>query len=93
MSAPSIDEKAVFNIARRIESREARDEYVQQACGADSHALRRVLELLQVNEQEQSFLESPVVGVQASTDPPAMENPGTQIGPYKKCGRSAADVY
>jgi hypothetical protein len=56
MSAGPIDEKVVFNIARRIDGREARADYLQQVCGADPEALRRVRELLQVHEQEQSFL-------------------------------------
>src|SRR5262245_22238139 len=84
MSAPSIDEKAVFNVARRIDSREARGDYLRQACGTDEDALRRVVELLRVHEDEQSFLESPAVAVTSSPtlDQPAMR-PGMQIGPYK----------
>jgi hypothetical protein len=53
MSAGPIDERAVFNIARRIDGREARADYPQQVCGADPEALQRVRELLQVHEQEQ----------------------------------------
>src|SRR6266702_2001606 len=55
MLAQQIDEKAIFNIARRIDSREARADYLQQSCGADTGALKRLVELLQVNEKEQSF--------------------------------------
>src|SRR5262245_51235679 len=84
MSTPSIDEKAVFNTARRINTREARDAYLRQACGADEEVLRRVVELLQIHENEQSFLESPAVAVESAlTLDQSAERPGTQIGPYK----------
>src|SRR5690242_6626687 len=83
MPAEPIDEKAVFNLARRIDAREARADYLQQVCGADPDALRRVVELLQVHEQQQSFLESPAVAVHATMDQPPLERPGTVIGPYK----------
>src|SRR5205823_3040365 len=50
--------------------------------------LGRVVELLQIHDQEQSFLESPVVargalGDEETMPPPAAERPGTLIGPYK----------
>src|SRR6266481_4321976 len=84
MLAQQIDEKAIFNIARRIDSREARADYLQQSCGADTDALRRLAELLQVNDKEQSFLESPAVANEASpTIGGPQERPGTHIGPYK----------
>jgi len=83
MSAHPIDEKAIFNIARRIDSAEARAEYLQQVCGTDLEALQRVAELLQVYEREQSFLESPAVAVTDTLDLTPVEKPGTVIGPYK----------
>ncbi len=88
MSIMQVNEKSVFNIARRIESREARAEYLQQICGDNPQALGRVVELLQVHEQEESFLESPAVArgslpaLETSEQLPA-ERPGTQIGRYK----------
>src|SRR6188768_3204275 len=83
MSAEQINEKSIFNIVRRIDSRELRTEYLQQACGGNSVAHQRVADLLQVHDQEQSFLEAPAVALQATTDQPPPERPGTQIGPYK----------
>ena len=67
MLAQRIDEKAIFNIARRIDSCEAQTDYLRQVCGADADALRRLVELLHVHEQEQSFLESPAVAVETSS--------------------------
>src|SRR5689334_7749861 len=57
MSAELIDEKAVFNLARRIELREARADYLQQVCGDNPQALARVVALLEVHDREHSFLE------------------------------------
>ena len=82
MTADPIDEKAVFNVARRIESRDARAEYLQKVCGANSEELRRLIDLLEVYDHERSFLESPAVAVNATADAPH-EHPGSQIGPYK----------
>src|SRR5438270_8571623 len=88
MPAAPINEKSIFNIARRIDSREARAEYLEQVCGDNPQRLGRVVELLQIHDQEQSFLESPVVargafGDEETMPPPAVERPGTLIGPYK----------
>jgi hypothetical protein len=86
MSSDPVAEKAVFSIARHIRSREARAEYLQQACGNDSQMLGRVSDLLLVHEQEQSFLEVPaaareVLSVAATTECVAAERSGTMIGP------------
>ena len=84
MDTQQIDEKAVFNVARRIAEATARDDYVAQACGDDNPAIQRIRELLRVHEQEQSFLESPAAGSAATTVRwPISERPGTLIGPYK----------
>src|SRR5262245_23429883 len=82
MSTALIDEKEVFNTARRIAAEE-RVAFVQGACGGDPVAVERILELLRVYDQEQSFLEGPVLQPQATTDESLSERPGTLIGPYK----------
>jgi eukaryotic-like serine/threonine-protein kinase len=79
-----LDEKAIFNIARRIESAEARAEYLRQACGADAELIGRVETLLHGYEEQASFLESPVVDDQRTAlMSPIAERPGAVIGPYK----------
>ena len=94
MANEPIDEKAVFNSARRMTSPEERAAYLQQACGHDPDALRRIVDLLRVYDQEKSFLESPaaVVGAtgvlaptpgQETATVPPRECAGTVIGPYK----------
>jgi serine/threonine protein kinase len=77
------DEKAIFNVARQIDSPEARAEYLGQVCGADTGLRERVQNLLRAYEEQASFLESPPpVGV-ATVDEPRREIAGTVIGPYK----------
>jgi serine/threonine protein kinase/tetratricopeptide (TPR) repeat protein len=78
-----IDEKAVFNEARRLGSADERAAYLQRACGHDPVAVGRVLELLRVYDLAKSFLESPPAGLDATTDQPVRERPGEVVGPYK----------
>ena len=82
MSLEPIDEKAIFNVARRFGSREVQADYLAQVCKADPEARRRIIELLRVHEQDRRFLESPAIAVSEAVDP-SLERPGGQIGPYK----------
>src|SRR5262245_59398142 len=84
MTHKPIDEKEVFNSARRLALLGERMAYVHQVCGHEPKALHRVLELLRVYDQEKSFLESPAVAPGTTMDAVAVtERPGTMIGPYK----------
>jgi serine/threonine protein kinase/tetratricopeptide (TPR) repeat protein len=83
MAESPIAEKEVFNRARHITAPAERLAYLDQACGADAAALRRVLELLRVYEQEQSFLEAPPAAERATIDEPRAERTGSVIGAYK----------
>ena len=84
MNTQQIDEKALFNAARRITDTAARVEYLTQACGDDQTAIQRIRDLLRVHEEEQSFLESPPAEYGKMTDQSSLsERPGTVIGPYK----------
>ena len=79
-----LNEEAIFNVARKIDSAEARQEYLDQVCGNDPVIYERVSMLLQLHDEEQSFLESPPPGLATSMTPPLLPvSPGTQIGPYK----------
>ena len=77
------DEEAIFDLARRIESPEARADYVDQACGANSQLKSRIAELLMTYDREQSFLEHPPEELAPTTAQSISENPGDVIGPYK----------
>ena len=46
MPDKKIDEKAIFNLARKIENDDARSEYLQQICGGDDELVHGVTELL-----------------------------------------------
>src|SRR5215470_19472334 len=87
MTGEKLDEKAIFNGARTIESPEARAEYLRQACSGNAAFIERIQTLLRGYEEQASFLESPPaaieVGRTAFFDEPIAERPGTVIGPYK----------
>ncbi len=80
-----LDEKAIFNVARKIDEPDARLEYLEQVCGNDAILRERVLTLLSSYQEEESFLElsAATVGLRvppaATLDPP-VERSGT---PYK----------
>jgi eukaryotic-like serine/threonine-protein kinase len=83
MATWQIDENAIFDVARRISSREARGDYLQQVCD-DPVMIERLRVLLEFHDNEPEFLESPPSGIAATIQqPPFVESPGTQIGPYK----------
>ncbi|MEX2317455.1 MAG: protein kinase [Pirellulales bacterium] len=84
MVSEKLDEKAIFNAARKIDSPDARAEYLHQVCGADQNLFERVSTLLRGYEEQASFLESPPAGTAPpNIDRPITETPGTVIGPYK----------
>ena len=84
MSAKAIDDKSIFNVARRIESVEARDAYLEQVCAGDQDQLNRVRAVLSGFEQESQFLESPAVEFDRTFLQSHLPEPtGSQIGPYK----------
>ncbi len=84
MPSEKLDEKAIFNVARQIDSPIARLDYVRHVCGPDTEMLERVEVLLQAYHEQASFLESPPGGLGTPTlDQPPMEKAGSLIGPYK----------
>src|SRR5262245_25339985 len=84
MPAQKLDEEAIFNIARKINAPDLRAEYLQQVCGDDAALRARVQALLQVHDQEKSFLTSPIPCTGRTIDEPETSaQPGTVIGPYK----------
>src|ERR1044071_3360543 len=84
MASKALDEKTIFNVARQIDSPDARLDYLRHACGTDADLLERVQTLLQAYEEQASFLESPPAGsVSPTISQVITPNPGTQIGPYK----------
>jgi len=82
MDANRLDEQAIFEVARKIDSREAREAYLQQVCGSSAITGQRVRALLKAYEESASFLESSPAGL-ATLDEVIRERQGTIIGPYK----------
>ena len=84
MVAHELDEEAIFNVARKIDSADAREAYLRQVCEGNQSLRNRVDALLKVHEQEKSFLASPASPPVATIDEPEItERPGSVIGPYK----------
>lgn len=83
MSERSVDEKAIFRIACSIDSTEARNEYLHQACDGNSSLYQRVVTLVRMQAEAPDFLESPAASVTATIDQEVHEQSGAVIGPYK----------
>jgi WD40 repeat protein/serine/threonine protein kinase len=77
---PQLDEREIFNTARRIQARNARALYLKQACADDQVLLARLETLLRAYEDD-GFLQSPAVP-EISFAPAAQERAGTRIGSY-----------
>ena len=65
MTDLQLDERAIFNIARRLATLESRQEYLEQVCGGNRHLRERIAELLRSFEEAESFLESPPAAVES----------------------------
>src|SRR5262245_49960170 len=78
-----LDEQAIFEAARKMDSPEAREAFLRQVCGDDAAIGQRVRALLKAYEESASFLESPAPQLGATVDEPLHERPGSVIGPYK----------
>src|SRR5579859_845124 len=82
MTEQSLPEESIFGQALEIESVAERAAFLDRACG-DNQALRAEVEaLLRASERSGDLLDLPENQV-LTTDLPAIERPGTVIGPYK----------
>ncbi len=78
------NEKEIFDVARRIDSADARIAYLTQVCG-DNHSLfDRITALVRIHDQQRGFLATAASGMAPTLDvAPIAEEPGTKIGRYK----------
>jgi WD40 repeat protein/serine/threonine protein kinase len=83
MAVQKLNEEAIFNVARKIESLDGRRAYLEQVCGEDAALHARVQALLRVHEEDGSFLKRPLPALVGTALEPLTERPGTVIGPYK----------
>ena len=68
MATLKLDEAAIFDIARQIAAAEARLLFIQTACGEDRDLQARVEALLRVNDEQGTFLDSPVASLQGAIE-------------------------
>jgi eukaryotic-like serine/threonine-protein kinase len=83
MTAPTLDEAAIFDAARRIEATDVRRRYLEGACAGDLALQARLEALLLIDQADRGFLERPAAGVTAWAAGGISEAPGERIGPYK----------
>ncbi|MHC4426413.1 MAG: protein kinase domain-containing protein [Planctomycetota bacterium] len=84
MSTENKDEEAIFYAALKLKSQAERNAYIKAACGNDINLLNRVEALLKAHDAQDSFLEAPAIGPDATLDEPlSIEGPGTKIGRYE----------
>ncbi len=77
-------ERDIFIEALEQGDRSARTALLDEACQADAGLRERVDRLLAEHERQASFiLDTPPAGLDAPTEQPISEHPGTVIGPYK----------
>src|SRR5262245_47653084 len=83
MAGNQLDEEAVFNAARRIESTEERGIFIRHACGDDEAFAQRVRALLDMHQRDPDYLAGFGQKHNGTVDfSPIAEKPGSQIGPY-----------
>ena len=66
MNAGHPKEDSIFDIARRINDPSLRADYVEQACADDVSLKTRILELLKLEQDDDSFFEVPPVGASSA---------------------------
>ena len=83
MPTGNLNDKSIFNVARKFDSEGDRRKYLQRVCRENVAQLDRVTALLDGFEKDSQFLESPAADLQqTSVATRGIEIRGTQIGPY-----------
>jgi serine/threonine protein kinase len=85
--------REIFFACVRRHTPHERAEFIERECGGDDALQSAVVNLIEANEANGSFLEQPFDGVPAERSdgelaatldmPPATEQAGSKIGPYK----------
>ncbi len=85
MVVRKLGDQAIFEVARKIGSCEARQAYLLQVCGEDLAVSQRIEALLHAHYESESFLELPPPGLGniGTINRPLVQLLGTYIGPYK----------
>ena len=89
MSRKKTNAKSIFAKALEIETPEARETYLDDACGGNAELRSEVVDLLAAFEQVGSFLKKPAVEIAPNASGPTVDKPpmaeaaGQMIGQYK----------
>jgi serine/threonine protein kinase len=84
MGGIQLDEESIFDVAIQIESKQGREDYLLHVCGNDLALMERVRALLEIHEEDKSFLANPPVEMPETLESSKVtEQPGDSIGPYK----------
>ena len=83
MTSQKLDEKTIFNVARKISSPQERTKYLQEACKGDRELLERSIALLEAYEDQTDFLEPANAGDLFAVAGLPSERIGSMIGPYR----------
>src|SRR4051794_23728221 len=78
-----LDEKGIFNEARRIADAAERRRFLQNACDGDNALRQRIDALLRVFAHEPEFLESPAIELIESTSHLTTGHVDLVIGRYR----------
>src|SRR5947199_6798529 len=82
MTQPLIPKLVILNAALELPTAQ-RAAYLDQACAGDAALRQEVEALLEANDQAESFLQVPPVGLDFNRSLPFTEKAGDQIGRYK----------
>jgi serine/threonine protein kinase len=83
MSNTHLDEEAIFDLARKIESPMVRADYRDQVCGTNDDLKGRLAELLTAYDASENYLEGPPADLPRTSDLATTEKQGDNIGPFK----------
>lgn len=78
-----MNDEAIFTHALAIASASERAAYLDKVCAHDARRRQWLEGLRQAHQYPDSFLDAPIVNVEATQDVPLSDAPGTIIGPYK----------
>src|SRR6476469_914117 len=78
-----MNESQIFNDALKLVTSAERAAYLAERCGDNAQLRSEVEGLLNLHDNDPSFLEKPVPAVALTIEHSASERPGTLIGPYK----------
>jgi hypothetical protein len=63
MMSPKLDEAAIFDAVRRVETPEAQRRFIDEACGADEAMRKRLEVLFRIHHEDRDLLVRPAAGV------------------------------